>query len=334
MKVSIDNQPKMKKQSFIYAAFAAAVTVAAAACPLSSSAQSQAEPAATGISQPIVIEPLFEYPVAPDSLPTMQDKSDWLVDHFWDTVDFSKKTTVDQNALNAAFKVYLTPVRFADGTRAMASIDRLIKNISKNPALTYQFAKAAEENLYGQRADFWNDDIYLKFVDALMANKKIKKERKVRYADQKRRIENSRLGQVPSGFDYTLPTGATARFEPNGVITVIEFGDPDCDDCQIAKLKMETDVKFSSLVDRGLVNVLFVIPDPETGWEVKLAEYSPKWHVGASDTVSDLLDIRTSPSLYVVGKDGKLLAKNVDITTAIPVAVNAATETDLNQNMQ
>ena len=125
-------------------------------------------------------------------------------------------------------------------------------------------------------------------------------------------------------FKYVTPTGNPAHYQPDGCITVIEFGDPDCDDCRFAKLKMETDVTFSTLVDKGQVSVLFIIPDPEEGWQTKVTGFSPKWHVGASDTISDEYDLRTTPSFYVVGRDGKLLAKNVSYRQAMGIAVEAA----------
>ena len=135
---------------------------------------------------------------------------------------------------------------------------RLIQSISKNPALTLQFAKAAEEALYGPRAEFWNDDIFLRFVDNMLACKGVRKERKARYERLRTLLGNTRRGSVPPEFDYTTPEGKISHYSPNGVITVIEFGDPDCDDCRHAKLKMDTDIRFSSLVDRGKVNVLFI----------------------------------------------------------------------------
>lgn len=61
----------------------------------------------TGMAQDVItIEPLFEYPTAPEELPTINEKSDYLVEHFWDRMDFKSKSTVDQNALNDAFRVY------------------------------------------------------------------------------------------------------------------------------------------------------------------------------------------------------------------------------------
>ena len=244
----------------------------------------------------ITIEPLFEYPVAPEEIVTLSDKSNWLMQHFWDNMDFKKKAEVDK------------------------SVASLLDKIQKNPTLLLQFTKAAESSLYSERADIWIDEVYLKFLDAFLKNKKIPEIRKRRYERQMRQISNSLNGSIAPSFDFTTPTGTPGKFQPIGVFTIIEFGDPDCDDCRHAKLRMETDVRFSSLVERGLVNVLFIIPDPVDGWQTKMTDYPANWVTGASDTVSDILDLRLTPSFYVIGKDGKIMAKNVSVDQAMKIA--------------
>ena len=268
----------------------------------------------------IVIDPLFEYPVAPDSISTLQGKSDWVVEHFWDKMYFTGKNAVDQNALNHAMQVYITPIQFADPAVSEKSVGKLTERVAKSPVLSLQFAKAAEENLYGPRSEVWGDALYLKMLEPLLANKKVKKERKARYERQARILRNTMVGAVPPEFDYTMADGKKAHYHPNGVITVIEFGDPDCEECSYAKLKMDTDIRFSQLVERGVVNVVFINVDPEEGWQEKLRSYPEKWHVGASDEVSDLYDLRATPSLYVVDKEGKVAAKNVTVEQAIAIA--------------
>lgn len=274
----------------------------------------------------IIIEPLFEYPVPPEDMDNLQDRSAYLLEHFWDKMDFKEKSTVDQNALNDAFAVYTTPMQFADEKVSDTSVANLLKSISKNSTLSLQFAKAAEEALYGPRAYYWNDQLYLKFIDNVLRNKGVKKERKLRYEHQKKLLENTLKGTVPPQFDYYTAEGKLSHYAPDGVITVIEFGDPDCDDCRQSKLKMQTNVAFSSMVDKGKVNVLFIIPDPEDGWQKQLANYPAKWHCGASETVSDLYDMRNTPSIYVIDREGKVAVKNTDVTTAMEIAVAAATE--------
>ncbi len=282
--------------------------------------------AVTGISaqDQIVIEPLFEYPIAPEDMVSLQDKSDYLMEHFWDSMDLKEKTSVDQNALNDAFATYVTPMRFATETKVDESITNLLSKISNNKVLTLQFAKAAEEALYGPRANFWHDEIFLRFIDNVLHNKSIKKERKLRYERIRTQLGNTLRGTIPPEFDYTTPDGKTAHYHPNGVITVIEFGDPDCDDCRLSKLKLETDVRFNSNVDKGKVNVLFIYVDPEGDWEEKLKDYPTKWYVGASNTVADIYDLRETPSIYVIDREGKIAAKHVDVATAMQIATAAA----------
>ena len=272
-------------------------------------------------AETITIEPLFEYPIAPEELETLTAKSNWLMQHFWDNMDFKKKGAVDQIALNDAMKIYALPMQWAEKSEVDKSVNNLISKIAKNPTLQVQFTKAAEENLYGQRAQIWIDEIYIKFIEGLLKNKKLSDARKVRYRRQLNILNNTLVGNTAPSFDFVTPTGNPGRYQPIGVFTIIEFGDPDCDDCRHAKLKMETNVRFSSLVDRGLVNILFIIPDPNDGWQTKLAGYPSKWVIGASDTVADVVDIRTTPSFLIVGKDGKIIAKNASVEQAMNLAL-------------
>lgn len=273
----------------------------------------------------IEIEPLFEYPVAPEEIVSLTDKSNWLMQHFWDKMDFKKKDAVNQSALNDAFRVFTLPMQWADKVEVDKDVDNMLSQISKNPTLLLQFTKAAEESLYGQRAKIWIDEVYIKFVETFLKNKKISDARKIRYKRQLTQLKNSMIGEIPPSFDFTTPTGNPGKFQPIGVFTIIEFGDPDCDDCRHAKLKMETDMKFTSLVDRGLVNVLFIVPDPLEGWQTTLGEYPSNWVVGGSDNVSEILDIRATPSFYVIGKDGKIVAKNITVDQAKALALQQDT---------
>ena len=272
----------------------------------------------------IVIEPLFDYPLPPDTMSNLTARADYLVDNFWTPMDFKNKSTVDQNALNDAFTAYTTAMRFANEAKTAASVNSLISKIEKNPALTLQFAKAAEESLYGDRATVWNDRIYLMFIDNVLRNKQIKKERKLRYQQLHTILSNTLQGTVPPQFDYKTTDGRTAHYSPNGVITVIEFGDPDCYDCRMAKLRMDTDVTFSTLVDKGKVNVLFINVNPEEDWQDKLKDYPANWHVGACEDIDEIYDIRQSPTIYVIDREGKVAAKHVSVEAAVQIAGAAA----------
>lgn len=268
----------------------------------------------------IEVEPLFQYPVAPDNVETLQGKSDWVMQHFWDNMDFKSKDARNQAAVNDALRTYVFPMQWAAKEEVDKSVEKLLKQLSKNPTLLLQFTKGAEEALYGQRASLWIDEVYCRFLETFIKSRKVPAIRKKRYERQLNQIRNSMVKQTPASFSFTTPVGEPGKFDPIGVFTIIEFGDPDCDDCRMAKLKMDTNIRFTELVEKGLVNVMFIVPDPADGWQQKLTGFPPKWIVGASDTVSDTLDIRSTPSFFVVGKDGKLIAKNIGYEAAMKLA--------------
>ncbi len=268
----------------------------------------------------IEIEPLFQYPSAPEELEGIQAKSAWLMQHFWDSFDFKNKNTVDQTALNHAFKIYSVPMRWAPKEDVIASSERILKLLDKNPTLLLQFTKAAEENLYGPRAEAWIDEVYLLYLRALVNNKKIADIRKARYVDQLKTLEASAVGNLAPRFTFTDMYGNEGQYFPMSTFTIIEFGDPDCDDCRMSRLKMEASASLSNLVNQGKVNILFIIPDADDTWTASVADYPRQWTIGASDNAGDVYDLRYVPSFYVIDTDGKILHKNITVQQAIQAA--------------
>ncbi len=266
-----------------------------------------------------VVKALFEYPVAPAEITGLQEKSDWLMEHFWDGFNPKKLKSVDQSALNHAFFVYATPMQWADKEKSIASVDRLIESLKKNPALMLQMTKAAEETLYGPRATMWIDEIYVRFLEALVKQKKLKDFHKARYQFQLDRLKGSMEGSVAPDFSFVKPDGTPARFTPTGNYTLIEFGDPDCYDCTMAKLKLDTDAKVSDLLRTGRLNICFIIPGMDEGWQEQLKDYPEKWVVGASEDVDEIYDIRLTPTFYIIGPAHKIQYKNLPLDRVVSI---------------
>lgn len=295
------------KPSYIVAALLAVGNV------LSVYAQDQTD----AVSEPLTVQALFEYPSAPENLDGLAAKSDWLVEHFWDSFNPGKIKSVDQAALNHAFSVYVVPMQWADKDRSVASVDRLISSLQKKPALLLQFTKAAEENLYGPRAMMYIDEIYVRFLEAVVKNKKLKDIHKNRYKFQLRQLKGSLEGETAPDFTFTKADGTQGFYTPTGNYTIIEFGDPTCYDCSMAKLKLDTDYGISELIKNGKVNICFIIPDIYDGWQDQVKDYPEKWVVGASDTVDEIYDVRLTPTFYIIGPDRKIKFKNLPVEEVI-----------------
>lgn len=271
----------------------------------------------------VIIAPLFQYPEAPETLTSLQEKADWLIENFWNGMDF-KQASVDQSALNHAFGVYVAPMRWADREKIEKSIATLLKKIEKNPALLYQFTKAAEENLYGRNASVWIDEAYLPFLEALTESKKLKEPLKVRYRHQLNVIKNCLSGQEAQPFDYIDKHGAKQRFRPvDNRWIIIEFGTPSCYDCRLTRLRLDSNIDINRLIKDDKLEVFFIIPDSEPDWEKNVNSYSHTWSVGIAQNVDDIYDLRLQPSFYVIGPDRKIVLKNVGLDETINAVVSA-----------
>lgn len=268
------------------------------------------------------VEPLFEYPTAPENLTEFRDKCDWLAENFWNPLNVKSKVAVDQGKLNHAFQVYATTSQYATKEKVTAAVDKLMKSIQKNPMLLYQMTKAAEENIYGPRAEIWIDELYEQILTSALSNKNFPKSKRARYELQLKQLNGSSIGKRPAEFNFVRANGETAKYFPMTTPTIIVFGDPDCDDCRLGKLKMQSNVAFSKAVADGKLNVLFIIPDPDEGWQAKVADFPQNWTVGASDTVSELFDMREIPEIYIVGSDGNIVAKHIGIMRAIDTSLS------------
>lgn len=300
------------------------ITIASAlAVTCSLQAQTQAPADSAEFDQGILyIDPLFEYPSAPESIEQFNEKCNWLVENFWKPMDVNPKATVDQTKLSDAFKVYATACQYADKARTVQSVEKLFKSIQKNPSLLFQMTKAAEETIYGPRAEVWIDELYVEILRNALSQKKFPAQRRARYEQQLKQLENSLLGGSPGTFNFVRPNGSPASYFPMSTPTLIFFGDPDCDDCRLAKLRLQSNVAFNKAITDGKVNVLYIIPDADEGWEKEVSDYPQTWAVGASDSVSEVMDIREIPDVYVIDGEGKIVAKHINLTDAMSTTLS------------
>lgn len=266
----------------------------------------------------VILEPLFEYPSPPENMEDLQQRSEWLLTHFWDKMDFKKKAAVDQNALNHAFGIYVLAMQWASADAVNSSVGTLLKNLSKNPTLCVQFTKAAEENLYGPRATLWGDEIYAKFLRSASTNKKVDKSRRDKYAAKLKPIESSLKGQKAPEFKFIRPDGSEGLYFPMATPTLIVFGNPDTPDMRLTRLRMDTNVTFSGLLSFGKVNVLFILPSaPPDDWKKAGVGFPGGMTLGASAEAADKYDLKMDPACYVIDSKGKIADRNLDVGTAI-----------------
>ncbi|MDE6023581.1 MAG: hypothetical protein K2G13_08790, partial [Muribaculaceae bacterium] len=99
--------------------------------------------------------------------------------------------------------------------------------------------------------EIWIDELYEQILTAAFSNKKFPKTKRARYELQLKQLNGSSIGKRPSEFNFVRANGEPAKYFPMTTPTIIIFGDPDCDDCRMGKLRMQSNVAISKAVADG-----------------------------------------------------------------------------------
>lgn len=264
----------------------------------------------------IIVEPLFKYPEPPAFIESLPDRSDYLMDNFWKDMNFKQKV-VNQAALQHAFEVYSTPMRWAQKAKVINSVKDLLKKLEKNPTLATQFMKAAEETFHSPRSEVYIDEVYTMLLEGFLKNKKVPKARKEKYARQLDAIRNTAVGmKMPQ---VAAVDTAGGEFSPRlgSEYTLIIFGSHRSDNTRRQMLQMNTDLAMERLCRSGELALNFINTAQRDEDADSFFATLPDFIAAAfAPKAASEIDIRISPSIYLLDGEGVILAKNVSIEEA------------------
>lgn len=254
----------------------------------------------------VYVKSLFTYPMAPEYLDNIEARSDWLMDNFWNDMDFKQKV-VNQAALIHAFDVYTSGMIYAKKAKVLNSVEALCKKMEKNPTLLTQFMKAAEEQFHSPRSSIYIDEVYRIFLYKFLSNKKIKNERKQKYRQQLAALDATVPGkQFPEGGDgITLPKQGAKG-------TLVIFGSTADSSMRQILLKFGTSVALERLIDTGDVAIVFVDTNKNEDFEVP----STVERVYCEEP-QKVYDLPSLPECYILDGTGVIVGRNMNLANAM-----------------
>ena len=264
-------------------------------------------------------ETLFQYPHIPDILTNLDERSNYLVSHFWDRGNL-KSAFYSKDRFKQAFNDYIAVAPYAHKDTMNLSIEKLIKTVKKNPENMLILGEIAQESLYGDSAQFWSDELYLPFAKAVVETKKIPKERKARFAYHVEVLEQSQVGMTAYPLTFIDEQGNKQNLKDlsSATFILLFINETDCDDCIMARARMATNIKIQQLITEGKLLIVSINPtEADDEWRENTSKYPSSWIKGASPDVDSHFDMRMTPSIYLLDQKHTILAKNIDINTLI-----------------
>ncbi len=259
-------------------------------------------------------EPLFVYPVPPDTMVALQPRCDFIVSRFWDRCNFSTAFREPQR-LHRAMGDWFYIMQHASADTVHSAIDRLLARFAKKGNETLTLASIAEEWLYSDTAEIRSDEVYRPFAAAAATNRKISNADKARFQAQLQIIDNSSLGTNVPDLEFVRADGTTGHLsEISGASVLLFFNDPECVDCNMARVRLGADYNANELIRRGELAIVCIYPgEADEQWKATAQHYPANWTVAAVPDADLWFDLRITPSFYFLNSRHKVLAKDLDL---------------------
>lgn len=256
----------------------------------------------------------FEYPLAPDSIESLQGKTSYVMLKFWDKADM-KKLMADTTQFRKAFHDYVSFIPFAHVDSIKKSVGALTSRYANDPKALLLIANMAEKELFGPEADFWSEEPYMLFIRPLLTNKKVKEKEKQHYLDQIKMLNASQIGSNMAPISYTTRHGAKHQlYDQKGEYVLVLFQNDDCSDCSMTRLRLEADIATGNVVKDGRLKIVIINPGKDSQeWRSAMANYPYDWEIGSAPDAAKEIDLRIQPTSYLLDKDYQILMKNLSL---------------------
>lgn len=262
-------------------------------------------------------------PVVPPTLTKPADRAIYIIDHFWDGLDFSD-TVVSRDArlIEQSFADYtsLFPVVNDSTARLQSAVDRLVKASEADSIAAAGLREIAEIYLYDVVSPMHNDDYYRFYLNSFIKSDGLDDGMRLRYEYQLEEIDKNRVGEEATDFGLVAKDGSetTLSHEVAGVpLTVLMFYNPFCSECHDISSAMGDDPAVAKAVAAGRLQLIAVIADG--AWSDNASAVpldGPIREFAAKDNCIEdeqLYSIRMIPTLYVLDSEMKVVMRDAKL---------------------
>lgn len=261
---------------------------------------------------------LFPYPEPPKDMTNLYERCTFIVYKFWEKCNI-KSAFSSKAKLNAAFGDWLSFMPYASADTVFMAIDRFHDSFKKSGQQSFEVAKMAEAWLYSDSASYRSDELYKRFVDHAVVNKKIPAEERRHFEAQKLILDNSSIGSKIPDIELTKADGTKTSFYADTVTnTILIIYEPDCMDCSFARVRLSADMILNQLNRGGIIKIVSLFAgEPDAAFAEAVADYPVEWLNVASPEASKYFDMSSKPSIYYLDKDNVVVGKNLIVDNII-----------------
>lgn len=255
------------------------------------------------------VEPLFEYPKVPDQLTKVNMRSNYMVLHLWDECPLDKEDITNVESFRETFSDFVSFFVLADYDEVEKGVKKFVDKVAKNKTNLNSVLGFVDTEIFAPQSRHWSDDVYTIFAKALLDNRKVDKNVKAMLETNLQMLANSKLDTQLGNLTFVnLRDGKASLYDLTSEYVFVFFNTDGSVDDSIYKLRLNTDVATNTLIKNGNISIVSVYSG--TTPDAKLEGEPENWYVAKLDNMQQTYDMRVKPTLYILSKDKKILAKS------------------------
>lgn len=265
---------------------------------------------------------LIPMPEVPSDLTSPEERAAYLVEHFWENMDFKDtvrshdRTSMEQNFVNFLGFMGYVP----DADVISRGFSDLLKRASVDDKAYAIILETADQYLDDPNSPMLSEELYIIYLNSLLKFGKITEDNKIKKEYRLEQAMKNRVGTKAADFKFTKIDGSASSLYkslPSSGNLLLVFFNPECDHCDEILEKLVKDAELSRSVEAGEIKVLAIYPGvEESAWKEKAKTFPPAWEAGTDDGMIDdneLYYFPAMPTIYMLDPSGQVVGKDIRI---------------------
>lgn len=259
----------------------------------------------------------LQMPEIPSMLVEPKDRAGYLIEHYWDHLDFSDRTlTSNADFIEQTFVNFLTLFHLASDEAARSGVRILLTRASVDANCYKELHALAEKYLYEPNSPMLNEQVYALFLEQFRTSRHLTSIERSHVNFQYAVIQKNRVGTKAADFKYITRENQTSSLHQTvAARLLLIFYDPECEHCNEILIKLSSHKLLNSLIQSGVFRVLAVNIDGDRQvWEQHLPQMPLNWSVAfATSEVQSrgIYVLRAMPTLYLLDEQKVVLVKDL-----------------------
>lgn len=280
---------------------------------------SAAQASTTKDNQP----PTVPLPAIPSYIDDEEAVSEYMLMNYWDGTDFADSRWTDYpEIMETAFSRFTALADLSPDADISRKAVRKMMNLLKERATVENYdmmTALADKYLYDPNSPLRNEELYIQVLQAVIENDSLEDIYKVAPRERLHMAMKNRVGTKAADFAYTASDGRQGTLYTLKADYVLLFfynlGCPACREIREQLIAVLRNEPLASMSTDGRLEILALYPDADMSqWESYAGDIPAQWinayDPGQNINEGELYDLKAIPSLYLLGRDKRVLLKD------------------------